>query len=227
MYLLSQKLCCLVLLLFALRPFFFLLFFFLPPPPPFLLSSFLRNFIDLFIMLSSLLRAGVRSARVVAARRTLPAAVRSIATASSASSTVQRASSAKIVVRKIAVPQPIRMMSQQQPGPDFEEPVTSADVDHPVRRGGKGHTEALVDENKSYQLYPRDPLTGPFGTMEAPVQVLSEYETRYVGCVGGDGDAHHELLWFELNAGRKHLCPRCGQVFALKPFKGVDPRTEE
>jgi uncharacterized Zn-finger protein len=51
--------------------------------------------------------------------------------------------------------------------------------------------------------------------MEDPVKVPSTHNSRFVGCLGGEGELSHELLWMEVFRGRKHACPRCGQVFML------------
>ena len=45
--------------------------------------------------------------------------------------------------------------------------------------------------------------------------VPSNEETRIVGCLGGDGELVHDLMWFNLSAGRKHCCAYCGQVYML------------
>lgn len=80
--------------------------------------------------------------------------------------------------------------------------------------------EEVSAEAEGELLFSRDPLTGPFGTMDAPVKVPSSFEQRVVGCLGGPGDAAHPLLWFALYRGRKHACPRCGQVYELVDATG-------
>jgi hypothetical protein len=68
-------------------------------------------------------------------------------------------------------------------------------------------------------------LTGPYGTEENPVRVPSQYNHRYVGCVGGkNGHEEHELVWFVLRRGPRHRCPVCAQVFVLETsWKPGDP----
>mmetsp|Transcript_20646 Transcript_20646/g.35219 ORF Transcript_20646/g.35219 Transcript_20646/m.35219 type:complete len:144 (+) Transcript_20646:35-466(+) len=68
-------------------------------------------------------------------------------------------------------------------------------------------------------------LTGPFGTADAPVKVPSSFDTRIVGCTGGDGDKSHELLWHEVRANEKIVCMACGQFFQLE--KVQDPEDLE
>ena len=67
----------------------------------------------------------------------------------------------------------------------------------------------------------RDPLQGPFGTQDKPVQVPSAHSERIVGCVGGNGH-EHEINWFGLKENRKTLCVLCGQFFVLARIKGEE-----
>lgn len=60
-------------------------------------------------------------------------------------------------------------------------------------------------------------LYGPFGTREKPVEVLSWFNSRIVGCQGGPGDRSHELLWHEVTISKPVICLECGQFFVLKP----------
>lgn len=59
------------------------------------------------------------------------------------------------------------------------------------------------------------PQVGPFGTLENPVEIMSSYNNRVVGCVGGEGELRHSLRWFNLQKGRLHACSMCNQVFTL------------
>merc|ERR1712232_737365 len=64
-------------------------------------------------------------------------------------------------------------------------------------------------------LFDRSGLSGPFGTRENPVKVPSVFDRRTVACTGGSGSEEHEMLWFNLFAGHKAICPECGQFFEL------------
>eukprot|EP01092_Planopodium_desertum_P006350 TRINITY_DN262_c0_g1_i1.p1 TRINITY_DN262_c0_g1~~TRINITY_DN262_c0_g1_i1.p1 ORF type:complete len:153 (+),score=22.21 TRINITY_DN262_c0_g1_i1:88-546(+) len=61
----------------------------------------------------------------------------------------------------------------------------------------------------------KDVLFGPFGTLEKPVIVESEFESRIVGCVGPSTDPH-DLLWHVVKEGPPTICLDCGQVFQFK-----------
>lgn len=74
--------------------------------------------------------------------------------------------------------------------------------------------EELVAEAANEDRYELTSLVGPFGTMQNPTVVLSAFNSRIVGCVGGSGRPH-QLLWFSLKSGKKHICRECGQVFVL------------
>merc|ERR1712063_247572 len=75
--------------------------------------------------------------------------------------------------------------------------------------------EELLTELEGKELYEQY-LSGPFGTIEKPVIVPSVMHTRIVGCVGGDGDSSHDLLWHEVKKDKPTICIECGQVFKLK-----------
>ena len=75
--------------------------------------------------------------------------------------------------------------------------------------------EEVTLKAKNKVRFNREPLRGPFGTLSNPVKVESGYESRVVGCLGGQGERKHSLLWFELRAGLPHACSVCGQVFEL------------
>merc|ERR1719282_2210736 len=73
----------------------------------------------------------------------------------------------------------------------------------------------LLAELEGKELYEQY-LSGPFGTIENPVIVPSVFHTRIVGCVGGDGESSHDLLWHEVKKDKPTICVECGQVFKLK-----------
>ena len=75
--------------------------------------------------------------------------------------------------------------------------------------------EELLAALEGHELYEQY-LSGPFGTLENPVVVPSVFTSRIVGCVGGDGDSAHDLLWHEVKKGKPTICAECGQVFVLK-----------
>jgi len=72
------------------------------------------------------------------------------------------------------------------------------------------------------KLFDMDPLKGPFGTADAPVIVESAVGSRIVGCVGGDGEDSHELLWMNLDNGHPRSCSECGQVFVINHVKKLE-----
>lgn len=59
-------------------------------------------------------------------------------------------------------------------------------------------------------------LRGPFGTREKPVKVVSWYDSRIVGCMGGPGEHEHDILWHEVRLGKPLICLECGQWFELE-----------
>eukprot|EP01006_Ploeotia_vitrea_P064968 TRINITY_DN89558_c0_g1_i1.p1 TRINITY_DN89558_c0_g1~~TRINITY_DN89558_c0_g1_i1.p1 ORF type:complete len:148 (+),score=63.18 TRINITY_DN89558_c0_g1_i1:141-584(+) len=110
-------------------------------------------------------------------------------------------------------------------GPQATEPKNPGAPDAAVPEDAQ---QATGDEYGEFQLteenevpFDRRPLTGAFGTLEAPVEVSSQFDSRAVGCVGGNGFIHN-LYWFNLEAGRLHMCPRCGQHFKLKQVQPAD-----
>jgi len=72
----------------------------------------------------------------------------------------------------------------------------------------EGHFADLKDFNS---------ISGqPFGTREKPINVLSEFEGRIVGCRGGPrAEDEHEILWHFVRQTKPTLCMECGQVFKL------------
>merc|ERR1712130_807647 len=77
--------------------------------------------------------------------------------------------------------------------------------------------EELLTELEGKELYEQY-LSGPFGTIENPVIVPSVMHTRIVGCLGGDGDSAHDLLWHEVKKDKPTICAECGQVSSFKPM---------
>jgi len=70
-----------------------------------------------------------------------------------------------------------------------------------------------------------EPVFNKFGTFEEPVFVPSAHESRVVGCNGGNGFPH-DLVFFELTEGPKHMCELCGQFFQMFPVKDDSPHHE-
>lgn len=75
-------------------------------------------------------------------------------------------------------------------------------------------------ESRGQVRYQREPIRERFGTLEDPCLVPSAMNARIVGCPGGEG-TQHDLLWFDLIEGLKHVCPQCGQVFKLVPVEQI------
>ena len=73
----------------------------------------------------------------------------------------------------------------------------------------------ILSALKGEKLFGESILTGAFGTLEKPVKVPSAFSSRLVGCVGGDGENGHDLLWHEVKEGKPLICAECGQVFQL------------
>lgn len=82
------------------------------------------------------------------------------------------------------------------------------------------YLQELFFASMGKERYNREPLVDAFGTLEAPCVVPSAFNSRIVGCPGGDG-SQHDLLWFDLIEGVKHCCPQCGQIFQLAQFDTV------
>merc|ERR1711879_784617 len=74
----------------------------------------------------------------------------------------------------------------------------------------------LIAEKEGRPLFADEFLSGAFGTREKPVLVPTVFDNRIVGCVGGEGDNAHELLWHEVTIEKPTMCAECGQVFAIK-----------
>eukprot|EP01104_Vermistella_antarctica_P019201 TRINITY_DN7402_c1_g1_i1.p1 TRINITY_DN7402_c1_g1~~TRINITY_DN7402_c1_g1_i1.p1 ORF type:complete len:158 (+),score=14.40 TRINITY_DN7402_c1_g1_i1:38-475(+) len=86
------------------------------------------------------------------------------------------------------------------------------------RRSYASYEEAKPEEYmdrrvaKEFDAGPRY-LGGEFGTVEKPVLVPSFFPSRIVGCVGGEGEHVHDLIWHEVREGKPLMCLSCGQVF--------------
>eukprot|EP01115_Flamella_aegyptia_P008901 TRINITY_DN3728_c1_g1_i1.p1 TRINITY_DN3728_c1_g1~~TRINITY_DN3728_c1_g1_i1.p1 ORF type:complete len:167 (+),score=44.54 TRINITY_DN3728_c1_g1_i1:60-560(+) len=76
--------------------------------------------------------------------------------------------------------------------------------------------EELLAELEGKQQFIDSYITGPFGTIEEPVIVKSVFDTRIVGCVGGEDEKAHDLLWHEVTDGKLTVCAECGQAFKLQ-----------
>lgn len=61
-------------------------------------------------------------------------------------------------------------------------------------------------------------LRGPFGTLENPVKIQSNYDARIVGCTGKAAPDDHDLVWLSVEKGELCICDECGQVFELDPL---------
>lgn len=79
--------------------------------------------------------------------------------------------------------------------------------------------EELLAELEGRKQFGDTYLSGPMGTLEKPVIVKSYFDSRYVGCVGGEGDAGHDLIWHELTNKKDLVCAECGQVFRLEKME--------
>jgi hypothetical protein len=90
-----------------------------------------------------------------------------------------------------------------------------ADVDEIVYLTGKQFVSAVMGP------FPDTPYIQPFGTVEYPALIFSEFDSRIVGCVGGL-EVHHPLLWFTISGNKKHVCEVCGQVYQLVNDKNFD-----
>eukprot|EP00299_Pterocystis_sp_00344_P010476 c4685_g1_i1.p2 GENE.c4685_g1_i1~~c4685_g1_i1.p2 ORF type:complete len:126 (-),score=22.69 c4685_g1_i1:432-809(-) len=112
---------------------------------------------------------------------------------------------ARLPMRAGIIRAPIRCFSSSNA-------LTKEDLEHST---GLERAE-LEAELKGETLFDRRGLVGPFGTRENPVVVPSSNSRRAVACTGGAGHDEHELLWFNLFEGHKHICPDCGQFFVLK-----------
>merc|ERR1719424_1765368 len=97
----------------------------------------------------------------------------------------------------------------------------------------KKYVDKMRDEG--YEAFPNaftghGPDQGPFGTVQNPVQVPSGEPSRIVGCLGGftqEGeDRRHDLVWFSVGRGDKHMCSNCGQIFVLVDAEEFDPEDE-
>jgi hypothetical protein len=109
-------------------------------------------------------------------------------------------------------------------------PDYTADGNHPSKPDSQGAPEGTIPDtlnqsvgqthlenvalSKGSELFGSGPALGYFGTFDAPFKVLSSFPERIVGCVGA-GDRSHHLQWFNLTAGKKHVCHLCGQFFEL------------
>ncbi|KAL6066492.1 Cytochrome c oxidase, subunit VB [Balamuthia mandrillaris] len=110
--------------------------------------------------------------------------------------------------------------------PKEEEPsirdLSTADSDEQF------NITAFEEAGFEEELAGPDFLTGPFGTADKPVEVVSWFDSRIVGCLGGPGEKAHDLLWHEVRKTRPTVCLECGQYFALKehPWKKYSPPEE-
>jgi cytochrome c oxidase subunit 5b len=83
------------------------------------------------------------------------------------------------------------------------------------KQGIGAHYEEYVQYVEGHRRFNRGPLMGPFGTQEEPCEVLSAFNSRIVGCIGGGKAGEHPVNWLNVKAGRKTVCVLCGQFFSL------------
>eukprot|EP00808_Paulinella_micropora_P019897 g64215.t1 len=86
---------------------------------------------------------------------------------------------------------------------------------------GKQFSEILA-EDLGRERFEQGPVITDFGTMEKPAEIPSMFPSRIVGCVGDNGAKKHPVLWFDLQAGFKHCCAECGQIFKLVKAQPID-----
>jgi len=98
--------------------------------------------------------------------------------------------------------------------------VVPGAVPYQLDQGAGVEHEELLEFHQGRKRFSRDPLTGPFGTVAAPVEVPSDFESRFFACVGGGPDQpEHGVHYFLLHRGPLTACPNCGQVFKLVDSK--------
>jgi len=78
-------------------------------------------------------------------------------------------------------------------------------------------THAVGDEKWEIDFgdFDQTTLKGHFGTKDKPVEVLTRFESRIVGCTGSE-EEEHDILWHQLQLGKNLVCMECGQYFQLK-----------
>merc|ERR1712100_330971 len=94
-------------------------------------------------------------------------------------------------------------------GTKVNQQALEADFDHitgPEAEEQSFKAQSVLPHGETY-------LSGPFGTPENPVIVRSVFAERVIGCMGGEGDHAHDLLWHVVRVGRPTLCLECGQAF--------------
>ena len=140
--------------------------------------------------------------------------------------------------RKISSPKSISYTKFSSPKtsfsftvPNFKRNYSSAVGDHKnklnisvqsVEHATGLEKAELLSLLKGEKLFGEPILTGAFGTLEKPVLVPSIFTSRLVGCVGGEGEHEHALLWHEVKEGKPLICAECGQVFKLVKQKLPD-----
>ncbi|KAF2073855.1 hypothetical protein CYY_004851 [Polysphondylium violaceum] len=79
----------------------------------------------------------------------------------------------------------------------------------------------VVRRNLKREDFGHEALTGPFGTLKAPVIVESIFDQRIVGCEGGNGE-EHEVSFHNLSTKKPLICLECGQVFKLNKIDSTN-----
>ncbi|BEJ13065.1 hypothetical protein CspHIS471_0302390 [Cutaneotrichosporon sp. HIS471] len=74
----------------------------------------------------------------------------------------------------------------------------------------------LIGKAEGVDVFDMGPLPSDrIGTLENPIEVLSFYPERHVGCTGSPADSH-ETVWLHVTKELKnHRCPECGSVYTL------------
>ncbi|EJT45869.1 cytochrome c oxidase polypeptide iv, precursor [Trichosporon asahii var. asahii CBS 2479] len=75
----------------------------------------------------------------------------------------------------------------------------------------------LMGKVQGVDVFDMKPLEADrIGTLADPIEVLSYYPVRQVGCTGFPADSH-DTLWIDVTAEKKHArCTECGSVYTLK-----------
>jgi len=102
---------------------------------------------------------------------------------------------------------------------------TTSSLKLTIRNGSTSATEGHGHHSAADLLTMGLP-SGAFGTLKKPTIVHSMHHSRIVGCTGG-GDLEHDIVWFDLQHGHKHMCAMCKQVFLLEHVNAEEHVEEE
>lgn len=122
---------------------------------------------------------------------------------------------------RTARPASVRFFSDEKhPVPVLTEGAPDGTVATSLNQtAGKSYEQYHLME-QGYNRFNKGPLVAPFGTQKEPVQVLSAFDSRIVGCVGGKTKDCHDVNWMLVKKDRKTLCVMCGQFFTLISNEG-------